>query len=83
MSQALSRRTVSLYYALFYLLCGLLMIWPGPVFADSVKTMVLGLPFMFFWYVMCVLLVFVGTLVAYLADKNSPEGRREAQLKGA
>ncbi|MFC0582134.1 hypothetical protein [Micrococcoides hystricis] len=83
MSHSMSRRTVSMYYALFYLLCSLLMIWPGPVFADSVKAMVFGMPFMFFWYVACVLLVFAGTLVAYVLDMRTPEAAAEAAGKGA
>jgi hypothetical protein len=50
---------------IYFLVCTLAMIWPGAVVANRIEPIILGLPFFFFWYVLWVFLVFVGTLILY------------------
>lgn len=49
----------------YFLICTLAMIWPGAVIANRIEPMILGLPFMFFWYVAWVFMVFIGTVILY------------------
>lgn len=49
----------------YFLVCTLAMIWPGAVIANRIEPMILGLPFLFFWYVAWVFMVFLGTLLLY------------------
>lgn len=51
--------------SIYFLICTLAMIWPGAVIANRIEPFVLGLPFFFFWYVLWVFVVFVGTLILY------------------
>lgn len=56
----------SLLLTLHFILCTLAMIWPGALFANRIEPTVLGLPFLFFWYVLWMLILFVGMWLAYL-----------------
>lgn len=58
-------RKIALGIGLYFLVCTLAMIWPGAVIANRIEPMILGLPFLFFWYVFWVFAVFVGTLILY------------------
>ncbi|SFI16521.1 DUF3311 domain-containing protein [Modicisalibacter xianhensis] len=49
-----------------FTLCTLAMIWPGALIANRIEPTVLGLPFLFFWYVLWMLILFVGMWLAYL-----------------
>lgn len=51
--------------SIYFGVCTLAMIWPGALVANRIEPMILGLPFMFFWYVAWVFMVFVGTVVLY------------------
>lgn len=59
------RKKVIVGMSIYFLVCTLAMIWPGAVVANRIEPMILGLPFLFFWYVAWVFLVFVGTLILY------------------
>lgn len=51
--------------SIYFGVCTLAMIWPGAVVANRIEPMILGLPFLFFWYVAWVFIVFVGTVILY------------------
>lgn len=59
------RRKIIIGMSIYFLVCTLAMIWPGAVVANRIEPMILGLPFMFFWYVAWVFMVFVGTVILY------------------
>ena len=58
-------RKIVIGMSIYFLICTLAMIWPGAVIANRIEPFVLGLPFFFFWYVLWVFVVFVGTLILY------------------
>ena len=58
-------RKIVIGMSIYFLICTLAMIWPGAVIANRIEPMILGLPFLFFWYVAWVFIVFVGTLILY------------------
>ena len=58
-------RKITLVMGAYFLICTLAMIWPGAVIANRVEPMVFGLPFLFFWYVLWVFMVFIGTIILY------------------
>lgn len=49
-----------------FTLCTLAMIWPGALIANRIEPTVFGLPFLFFWYILWMLILFVGMWLAYL-----------------
>jgi len=60
----------------YFALCFLAQIWPLAAVANRIEPRLLGLPFLFFWYVLWVLLIFVGVLLLYLLrepDRGDPE----------
>ena len=59
------RKKIIIGMSIYFLVCTLAMIWPGAVVANRIEPMILGLPFLFFWYVAWVFMVFVGTLILY------------------
>lgn len=65
-------RKIAVGMSIYFLICTLAMIWPGALVANRVEPMILGLPFLFFWYVAWVFMVFLGTVVLYrLEDKEA------------
>lgn len=58
-------RKIVIGMSTYFLICTLAMIWPGAVIANRIEPMILGLPFMFFWYVAWVFMVFIGTVILY------------------
>ena len=58
-------RKIVIGMSIYFLICTLAMIWPGAVVANRIEPMILGLPFLFFWYVAWVFMVFIGTLLLY------------------
>jgi hypothetical protein len=60
-----SERTIAVVMGAYFFVCTLAMIWPGAVIANRVEPMIFGLPFFFFWYVMWVFIVFIGTIILY------------------
>ncbi|CAN5552402.1 hypothetical protein BH24ACT22_BH24ACT22_21050 [soil metagenome] len=59
------KRRIIVGMSIYFLVCTLAMIWPGAVVANRIEPMILGLPFLFFWYVAWVFMVFLGTLILY------------------
>lgn len=56
------------------ILCWLAMIWPGALLANRITPFVLGLPFMYFWYVAWILVMTIGLFMLYrLEDGDSQE----------
>ncbi|GEK47626.1 hypothetical protein HPA02_19090 [Bisbaumannia pacifica] len=51
---------------LHFTLCTLAMIWPGALIANRIEPMLLGLPFLFFWYILWMLVLFAGMWVAFV-----------------
>ena len=59
------RKKIIVVMSIYFLVCTLAMIWPGAVVANRIEPMILGLPFLFFWYVAWTFMVFLGTLILY------------------
>ena len=59
--------------SIYFFICTLAMIWPGAVIANRIEPMILGLPFLFFWYVAWVFMVFLGTLILYRLEFGGKE----------
>ena len=59
------RKKIIIGMSIYFLVCTLAMIWPGAVVANRIEPMILGLPFLFFWYVAWAFMVFLGTLILY------------------
>ncbi len=62
------RRKIIIGMSIYFLVCTLAMIWPGAVVANRIEPMILGLPFLFFWYVAWAFMVFLGTLILYCLE---------------
>jgi len=60
----------------YFALCFLAQIWPLASAANRIEPRILGLPFFLFWYVLWVLLIFVGVLLLY---RGSLGDRAEGQ----
>ncbi|ALM52802.1 hypothetical protein [Halomonas huangheensis] len=52
--------------AAHFVICVLAMIWPGALIANRIEPYVMGLPFLFFWYVLWMAVLFLGLWVAYV-----------------
>lgn len=59
-------RTFNVFLTLHFAVCTLAMIWPGALIANRIQPLIFGLPFLFFWYVAWMLVLFVGLCVAYV-----------------
>lgn len=59
--------------SLYFLVCTLAMIWPGAVLANRIEPIILGLPFLFFWYVVWIFMVFLGTLILYRLEHGGED----------
>lgn len=53
--------------------CWLAMIWPGALLANRIEPFVLGLPFMYFWYIAWILVMAVGLFLLYQLEDRVPE----------
>lgn len=58
-------KTYHILVGLHFTLCTLAMIWPGALIANRIEPTVLGLPFLMFWYILWILVLFIGTAIAY------------------
>nr|WP_298057319.1 hypothetical protein [uncultured Halomonas sp.] len=68
-------KTYHLLTGLHFAVCTLAMIWPGALIANRIEPTVLGLPFLFFWYTLWMLILFVGMWVAFVVRHGG--GRHE------
>lgn len=59
--------------------CLLAQVWPSAAWANRVEPRVMGLPFLFFWYVAGILAVFAGLLVLYLLERAEAAGDLHAE----
>ncbi|MGM0832108.1 DUF3311 domain-containing protein [Halomonas qinghailakensis] len=59
-------KTYHLLIGLHFTLCTLAMIWPGALIANRIEPTVLGLPFLFFWYILWMLVLFIGMWIAFV-----------------
>ncbi|WP_261395965.1 DUF3311 domain-containing protein [Halomonas sp. DP8Y7-1] len=59
-------KTFHLLTGLHFAVCSLAMIWPGALIANRIEPMVLGLPFLFFWYILWMLILFAGMWIAFV-----------------
>jgi len=53
------------FMPIFFIICMLAMIWPGIHFANKIYPMILGLPFLFFWEVMWIIIVTIGLFITF------------------
>lgn len=51
---------------LHFTVCTLAMIWPGALIANRIEPLILGLPFLFFWYAFWMLILFIGMWVVFV-----------------
>lgn len=58
-------KKIAIGMSTYFLVCTLAMIWPGALVANRIDPIILGLPFLFFWYVAWVFMVFIGTVILY------------------
>lgn len=61
----MGQKKIIVFMSIYFLICTLAMTWPGALIANRIEPFVLGLPFMFFWYVMWIFIVFIGTVILY------------------
>lgn len=66
----MNKRYLSIIGLLGYVICILAMIWPGALIGNRIEPFVLGLPFMFFWYVLWVFLLFLGMAALYWLENT-------------
>ncbi|UTW13465.1 DUF3311 domain-containing protein [Marinobacterium rhizophilum] len=59
-------KTYHILVGLHFAVCILAMIWPGALIANRIEPTVLGMPFLMFWYILWMGVLFVGTWVAYV-----------------
>lgn len=62
------RKKIIVGMSIYFLICTLAMIWPGALIANRIEPIILGLPFLFFWYVAWVFMVFIGCAVLYYLE---------------
>lgn len=67
------KNKINIALALCYLVCVLAMIWPGAMIANRIEPMIFGFPFMFAWYIAWIFILFLGFLIAYLAENKRAE----------
>lgn len=53
---------------LHFAVCTLAMIWPVALFANRVEPTVFGLPFLFFWYILWMGVLFAGMWLAFVVQ---------------
>lgn len=56
------------FSAVLQIICWIAMVWPGALLANRIEPFVLGLPFMFFWYVAWVFIMFLGLVALYVVE---------------
>ncbi|MTI47646.1 hypothetical protein [Sporosalibacterium faouarense] len=55
----------SIFWFVYFTICGLAQIWPIYLLANRVKPMILGMPLSMFWVVMWIVIIFIGTITKY------------------
>ncbi|GAU75927.1 hypothetical protein [Fusibacter sp. 3D3] len=64
-------RKRGVFWAIYFLLCGLATIWPMyKLIGNRIYPMIGGLPFSFFWIVFVVVMIFVGVYTLYAQQYN-------------
>ncbi|MBB3139659.1 DUF3311 domain-containing protein [Halomonas organivorans] len=58
-------KTYHTLVGLHFALCTLAMIWPGALIANRIEPTLFGLPFLFAWYILWMLVLFIGMWVAF------------------
>lgn len=61
-------KTYHILVGLHFAVCTLAMIWPVATLANRVEPTVLGLPFLFFWYILWMAILFAGMWVAFIVQ---------------
>lgn len=70
------KRLFSTIWTSYFVLCTLAFIWPLALVANSVEPRIMGLPFLIFWCIAWVLLIFAGSLGMYIWDGRLASRRR-------
>ncbi len=66
----MNKRWLHAMAAVGWVICVLAMIWPGALLGNRIEPFVIGLPFMFFWYVLWVFLLFLGLIAYYWLEQR-------------
>ncbi len=61
----MNKKRIALVMGMYFLICLLAIIWPVVSFVNFVYPLVLGLPFLMFWYVLWNLMVVIGLVITY------------------
>lgn len=72
------RRIFAGVWLTYFTVCMLAFIWPLVSVANSIEPRIFGIPFLVSWYLIWVLVIFVGSVGMYLWDLrlSSRGGRR-------
>jgi len=61
----MNKRRIAVVMGTYFLICLLAIIWPVISFVNFVYPLVLGLPFLMFWYVLWNLVIVIGLVITY------------------
>lgn len=64
----MEKRGIYVVLTIVQLICWIAMIWPGALLANHIEPFVIGLPFMFFWYVLWVAIMLLGLVALYWVE---------------
>ncbi|MGO3345924.1 MAG: DUF3311 domain-containing protein [Marinomonas sp.] len=55
---------------IYFIICTLALIWPGATIANRIDPIILGLPFMIFWYLAWFFICFIGLVICYKTEEG-------------
>lgn len=73
----MERRVFGVVWIGYFTICMLAFIWPLATLANTVEPTIGGFPFFFAWFVMWVLLIFIGGVAMYIWDARLNRGVEE------
>lgn len=66
----MKRRNIALLMGTYFLICLLAITWPMLKMVNLIYPLVLGMPFLMFWFVLWNFIIVIGLLITYRLEYN-------------
>ncbi len=70
---SMKQRNIALVMGIYFLICLLAITWPFLKLANHIYPLILGMPFLMFWFVLWNFIIVIGLVLLYRLEYNGEE----------
>jgi len=71
----MNKKKIGLAMGIYFFICLIAITWPAISYVNFIYPLVLGMPFLMFWFVLWNLIIVIGLVITYMWEYSKEESR--------